>query len=683
MNYTPPSQTQQQVNKNTSPSKLVKQVVSALEKGITGTEGKDISPEGTDLHGWLLESLQLCESSSSERVWRESAKRDFGFYAGHQDDQEVLDKLREDKRPASVFNEIKPKVDMVVGLAAQGRREPEVLPTGKEDEGLAEVMNGVMKHFRTKLKISRKEVEVFDDVVKGGRGFLHFHLDDENPFKPELEVTKINPRSVWIDPESTAYDLSDAAYMFVDKWLRQEEIWTRFPQLFPNPDGLGMPEGMEEFFNETTKKYRLVEAWYRKTVPVMWFMNPLSGKVEWARKTDFEKFVKVAEEGFDLPNGQQFQVEKGQLQGVLGFKKMTFYAIFTGSGILAKGANPYNHGKFPYVMCAGYKDDEYNAWFGAIATMTDPQMTLNTMRRQLVHLLQTSPRGILMHEVGAILNIEEYEQKSAHPTYHMELAPNGIEKVKFSNQPTISPVYSQQDEVMTQAMKNASGIQDSLMGMQTGTREPGVTVKMRQDTGVAVLYMLFDNYREFRLACGEMLLSMTQQYVDYEMVVRIEGEQGRQLLEVNTTPYNDITAAEFDLVMDETPESPSQRTGTAQLLVDLNHNNPGVIPPQMILDYAGLPFSARREIQQYQDHQAKAQSDAQQAQWDHETRLALIKARVTQAIAEDNNQTKKEIEDGKRQQQQREHERGQEQGPARGGNGNGDNGNRRKRREVR
>lgn len=634
MNYTMPVTTQR-AQENIPESQSVKLVVKALTKGVEDNidPKEGLSPEGTALHGWLVQMLQQCEVCTPERNFREASQEDYAFYAGQQDKKEVLAKLAADRRPALVFNEIRPKIDMLIGLAAQSRRAPTLVPVGKEDDPIAEVLNGAFSHFRYKLNIPRLEMDIFDDTVKAGRSLLHFYIDDENPFKPIFKAIKIDSWSFWLDGDSTAYDMEDARFLFIDKWVTKETAWARWPGQFPEPEGMGRPADTPMFFNEMNQKYRIVEGWYRKIEPVIWFVNPLTQQPEWASPEDFKKFSKAVVDGIDLPNGQRLQLPQAP-QGVPGFKKFVYYAIFNGTKILAQGRNPYRHEKFPYILCGGYKDRVNNTWFGAIKTMKDPQISLNTLRRQLIHLLQTAPRGILMHESGAILNIEDYENRSAHPTYHMELSPNSIEKVKFSAQPNISPIYGQQDDVMTQSMKNTSGIQDSLLGIQTSSREPGVTVKMRQETGIAVLYTLFDNFREFRINAAKMLLSMIQQYVDYPMMIRIEGQEGAQMIQANTQlnpgieGYNDITIGEFDVRVDETVENATVRSATAQMLTDLAHNNPNTIPPELILDYAGLPWTVQQQLREYRQQQADSAKAQQEAEWAHEIRLAEIKART-------------------------------------------------------
>jgi len=238
--------------------------------------------------------------------------------------------------------------------------------------------------------------------------------------------------------------------------------------------------------------------------------------------------------------------------------------------------------------------------------MKDPQRGLNTTRRQLIHLLQTSPKGILIHEAGAILNEDEYDLKSSQPNFRLVVANGKIEKIHFSNQPQISPIYGQLDNLFIQCLKDISGIQDSLMGVQTSSREPGVTLRSRMETGIAVLYILFGNFRDFRINAGIFMLGLQQQYDTVERVLRIEGQNGIRLLKINSQMnpevegFNDVSSGVFDMVVNEDVETISMRSFILEMLITFSQNNPGAIPPDLIMEYSRLPFSAKQRVKEYQ-----------------------------------------------------------------------------------
>jgi len=579
----------------------------------------------------LLDWLKKAEQSTPEITYRRDSKEDYDFYSGKQDTDEVLQDLIALKRPATVYNEIKPKVDMLIGMAAQTKHKATVVPVGTEDEPLVELMAGTLHHFQRREKIARKELECFEHAVKGGKSLLSFYIDTSNPFKPVIKAKRYDGRNFYLDPDCQEYDMSDARYLFLEKWLTEEQIkqfWKGFNTSMAQQYSAGGDN--PKFFDEARQKYRIIEGWYYKFLDVIYFVNPMTNKVEWLIPAEFEKFEKAVRDGIDLGDRGRFQQDEPVVRQE-SFKKQYHYMIFSGTEKCMGSPSPYNWEGIPGVFYGAFKDYDTNAWFGAIAAMKDPQRTLNVNRRQLVHLLQTLPKGILMHEVGAILNIEDYESKSAEPNFHLEIAKGMFEKVKFQEQPRISPIYGLLDRMLSQSIKDVSGAQDSLMGIQTTGREPGITVRARQQTGIAVVFILFDNLRESRLQCGKLHMSLIQQYVTEEMAIRIEGPKGAQLMQINsqtnpqTTGFNDITAGEFDYEMEETTETATIRAATAQMLVDFSQNNPGAIPVDIILEYTDLPYSAKQRVREYQAAQQAAEKEANDREY--ELRLKEIEAK--------------------------------------------------------
>jgi len=552
-----------------------------------------------------LEWLGDCENSIPETTWRKESAEDYKFYAGNQDTPLVRARLFEQNRPNSTFNQIKPKIDMLIGIAAQARSDGKILAVGEEDQPLAEVLDGTLRHFRRNTRMKQKEQDCFAHTVKSGRSLLYFWIDKSNPFKPTPKVKRIPGFQFGIDPESIDLDLSDARYIYIDKWIDEDEFKELFPQStreIISSVGDRYPD-TPEFFNEASKKYRIVEMWYKSREKVVWFLNPITQKEEWLFPADFIKFRKALMEGVPLPDGQTFRATSpDQVPGIGTRKEIYRYLIFSADEIFEEGKSPYKYEGYPAILYGAYKNDDTNAWFSAITMSKDPQRALNTIRRQLVHLLQTLPKGVLAHEVGAIINIDEYEDRGNEPNFHLELSAGKFDKFKFVQQPAISPVYSQLDMTFDQSVKDVSGVQNELMGIQQSSREAGVSVQLRQQSSLTVLYLLYDNYQDSRIRGNKLFMSLLQQYITYQTVVRIEGEQGAQLLQINNQMnpqvegFNDISAGTYDYVVDEVDESPTGRVMIARLLTEMNQNNPGMIPPDIILDYANAPYSVKQRV---------------------------------------------------------------------------------------
>jgi len=588
--------------------------VRILDPALEGDKG--IAEEFNKVMEWLQEG----ENASSETMYRTEAEEDYKFYASDQDTAMVKATLKDANRPSSTFNEVKPKIDMLIGLAAQVKYDGYIVPVGIEDEPLTELLQGTLLHYRKKLKMGRKELDCFEHSTKSGRSLLYFRIDTSDPFKPKVVPVRIPGYNFVIDPASLEYDLTDAKYLFVWAWVDEEDIKGIDPDiditmLSNESGGAGMPA----FYDTLTGKYRIATCWYRTWELKYHIVNPFTEENEVLTKSQYVAFNKAAMAGIEIEDGEPLKVDQ-PVPYVKGYAVSYKYMTFSGSYLLDAGYSPHKEEvEFPAVLYGAYKDDNNNRWFSAITVQKDPQRSMNVMRRQLVHLLQTLPKGILMHETGAIVDIEQYEKKSSNPNYHMEVNQNTLDRVKFEKQPSISPLYQQLDEVMRSSMKDSSGINDDLMGAYTSSREPGVTVSLRKESNLAVLFILFNNYRESRLSGNRKLLFLIQQYSTDKEIIRIMGEKGAELIAINDQMnpqldgWNDISAGTFDLEMEETVETSTYRTAIAEMLTDLNHNNPGSIPLDVIMDYMNLPFTTKRRIREYWEEQQRIEQENKDA----------------------------------------------------------------------
>lgn len=581
-------------------------------------------PEKKDLD-WLNYYLNYCESSSAESDFRDAFEENYDFYSGRQDSQEVLDALADQNRPATVFNEIKPKIDMLDGLAGQAKYSVQVVPMNTEDQALSELMNGVLHHFRRQLKLYRKETDAFHHGIRGGRSGLHFWVDTRNPFSPQIVCTTYRGDQYYVDPDSTEYDLSDARFLFLNKWLLKEEIKAFWPDFDPEQVANSASQSSNDkpvYFDEVNDKYRIVEAWFTSVEKGIWFMNPLTGVSEWLHKDDFKKLQDVLAEGIQMQDGQFAQFP--EIEHVEGYNKLYRQAIFCDMQILSSQESPYVFDGFPFAQFGAYKDDVNNLWVSVVASMKDPQMAFNTMKRQLVHLLQTLPKGILMHETGSVVNIEEYEERSSEPNFHLEIQPNALARnaVQFKDQPQISPLYQFLGAEFQQSMKDVSGIHGPLLGEQGTSREPGVTLQLKQETGLAGLYTLFSNFADFRMNAARIMIHLIQQFVSDKQVIRILGPKGWELLTINSQMnpqaegFNDISALEFDLEVDESIESATLRSVAAQYLTEYARNNPGMVPPDIQAEYSGLPVSIQMRLREHWQNMMKAEKEQQDREFE-------------------------------------------------------------------
>lgn len=94
---------------------------------------------------------------------------------------------------------------------------------------------------------------------------------------------------------------------------------------------------------------------------------------------------------------------------------------------------------------------------------------------------------------------------------------------------------------------------------------------------------------------------------------------------------NDLSAGEYDLAVDEAVDNVTMRMTIAAMLNDFSQNNPGTIPPEMIMEYMDMPLSARRQVAQFREQQLQlelrkidAQNQSKEAIADHKIHGKIV-----------------------------------------------------------
>jgi uncharacterized protein YjcR len=70
----------------------------------------------------------------------------------------------------------------------------------------------------------------------------------------------------------------------------------------------------------------------------------------------------------------------------------------------------------------------------------------------------------------------------------------------------------------------------------------------------------------------------------------------------------------------------------AQILTDFSHNNPGSIPPDLVLEYSSVPYTAKVRIKQFWEEQRALEQANIEAEHEIEmmkAQAAMIKAKKT------------------------------------------------------
>ena len=88
---------------------------------------------------------------------------------------------------------------------------------------------------------------------------------------------------------------------------------------------------------------------------------------------------------------------------------------------------------------------------------------------------------------------------------------------------------------------------------------------------------------------------------------------------------------QYDVELTDATETATTRLATAQILAEYSQNNPGSIPPDLLMEYANVPFSVKQKIRKYNEQRMKAEQLAADREFELRKEELAIKRLSAQA----------------------------------------------------
>jgi hypothetical protein len=368
-----------------------------------------------------------------------------------------------------------------------------------------------------------------------------------------------------------------------------------------------------------------------------------------------KQVVKMPVEDYDnlSKNMQKFGV---QLKAVKQRRKKYMQAVI-GRKLLKEGPAPCET-HFSWNCITAKRDRNKNRWYGIVRAMKDPQRWSNKWLAQLLHIMNSSAKGGLIMEEGAIPqggDIRDIEEKWARPDALVVVADGAISGAQIKDRPMAQfPTgYQILTDFAIKAIREVSGVSLEMLGLRE-MNQPNVLETSRKQAGMAVLASIFNSLRRYRKRRGHVMLYLIQNYLSDGRLVRIVGEGKAQYV-----PLLKQTDAKFDVIVDESATSPNQKEKIWESLVQILPGVKDIVPPQVLLqllEYSPIPSSVVQKVKEAvsaktpeQEQQAKMQlqmmiTELNQAQGDVKKTMAevdnklanseLLQARTQEVLAQ-------------------------------------------------
>jgi len=597
------------------------------------------------------------DALNKDNKWQQDAREDFEFRDGKQWSDAETDIMEEELRPILTFNLSKSSVDLVMGINEDNRIIHKAAPTDPTDGFLCEVLND-LDSFESELHdFVAEEDGALESGSICGRGFVGIDFKPDPDRFGDIIMSEINipVHEVHFDPASRKSDMSDASYFVWDRWMTKEDFKIRFPKYGPkrldefieheghfsassdpiSEDGIPVSDapGVDferqmdtdiHFYDQSHNMIRVVHMEYYEFYKRYYIYNPEQN--DWV---EGDKPTPEQEVAFLETFGEPISVETM-------FDKRVRWLQFIGNEILYDDISPLPYKGFSVCVTFAYRDVSQRSHndFGLIRLIKDPQREVNKRWSQALNMLNQQVQPGVFAETEAFVDEDQAKQSMKVAGDITWINPGAISggKIQERNVPTFPAAPMQMEQFSQDIMKKITGINPDLMGEDSGRKEPGVVVRMRQQQGLTLLKPLFRNFNFMKKELFKRRISIIMKYMPDQQIKAILGQNERYQIDENgvitdmasrqqdpetgeeffTRQANirDVRNVMYNIKPEQAPGNLSKRMGELAVMLEMQERLPA--PPEAIISKLDISESEKQQWIKYVNDQQQAASQEQE-----------------------------------------------------------------------
>ena len=557
---------------------------------------------------------------SATSTWRQNAKQDYKFMQGKQWDDADMKKMREAGRPAITINRIRPIINLLCGYASQNETEPDFLPRSEEDDRVSRVAKGITKYCLDRANYQRNKGKCFRDKIICGLANYWVHYEfDYAKLDGEIRIDRVSPFDVFVDPECSQEDLSDAQYIGRYSWESPSKLKQVYPDKAVEIDTLSHKfddteletgsfetiNGEALWYSDKYRKVRVVQYWYKEYKTKRIFITQ-NGVVD----EDNPLYVVLMAMGKEPTSIPDTQIR---------------FATFSDNVLLEEGESPYKHNKFPlvrdYCYYTGELVDEELEPAGVVCDIKDAQRETNKNRSQRMHVVNQQTLGVKYWQGPVTEQFKNTVKKyGTTPGANIYMPPG----VTFTDgTPAMDSALNMNlEQQSSNDFYAISGITPESLSGSVGNMS-GKAIDLRQSVTTVQTAGIFAQTKEAELQIVKLLWGeknapgLIPQFYNQEKAMRILGDDGQKefiqiqpgmnqpmqeqtmldpmgqpVLDAEGNPVKkvlyDLSAFNFDIVISTSQASATARRANLYQLLEAKKS--GVdIPIDIILDFMDFP----------------------------------------------------------------------------------------------
>jgi hypothetical protein len=496
-------------------------------------------------------------------------------------------KTRRRNRPTYEFPKLRGHILQVINEIRQSRPQGKVRGIGPDDQGLAELMQGLCRNIESTSNAENAYDIAAEQAVPGGLGYWRVCTDylNDDDLEQDIRIKPIrNFASVKPDPAAVEIDRRDARYYFVEELIPR----TQFEADYPDAD-------IKDFDGDSycrqhwqdRDQVRVAEYWYKKPVDreIVALSNGETVDADSLGKDEASRNAALATLGLEIVKSRTVKSHTVCMRLTNGHEWLTDEYEFPCKFI-------------PIVPVWGnlYSIDGEDYWCGMVRYSKDQQRLHNVHRSAIIEAVAKSPKAPFIAKpkwLGPHKKQWDNANAEDYPVLYVddEAMPDGVMPQRVQ-QAEVPAALIQLAGMDNDDMKAATGQYDASLGARSNETS-GLAINSRKQQGATATFNYPDNLAKAIRFTYEILGDMIPKVYDTPRVVRILGEDGgskwKQLYQEVQDPetgethvLNDLGKGKYDYTVTVGPSYATQRMEASeaftQLLGQLGAAAPQIAP---------------------------------------------------------------------------------------------------------
>lgn len=576
--------------------------------------------------------------------WRSDIRDNYGLYSCSQWLEEDYSRQIANNQPIRSINRSQTITDAIVGFEIQNRSEVKFVPRVNNEQqiGFADITNNGTKWIEDNSDYSMCKSLAFTDMLISGTGFVENRIEyNENP-NGKMQCSRIFPYFMLWDVTVRDKNMKSANWICRAKIIDRNELHNYLKGMTADERddaaadfGSAVDARFLEFFSTIMivkslgviyhYQWREMEYYYR-------IKNPLKG---WEGEVDDPYTEMVVESArvlqdkynFDAFTDGEFVCDTEDLADVRALfgtldmkiktikaKKWRYYrADIVGNRVISKSEN-FSQTGFSIQVMTGKYDEIRQCYYGIMRSMKEPQRLLNQAVSDYEGFLRNIPKGGFIMEVDAVPNLEGFRDTLLKANLLTIVSSGALQAGKIMPKPCPPIPQGLLDMIQyaTQVMLEVVGITPDFMGIADSKLMTAQLNSQLVRQGMMVLAPYFDSVRMFTQNSGRIFyegFKILMENCESKLIGHITNESNRKDVEYLRNNLN----IEYDIVIEDVPQTPSERQQTFEKLLELqsvllNKPNPVDITP-IVMEYAPFDGDQLKKIQALMQPQPPQEPD--------------------------------------------------------------------------